>query len=278
LWKSKSARFGAIMAAIVVIISIVAPPLAPYAPSYFSRDLLHPPSYQHYMGTDEHGRDLFSRILYGGRITLLIAFVTVCLGGLLGIIWGLVAAYARGIAEHVLNRFIDISMSFPSIMTALFVLAIFGAGGEIPLVIAIALSLAPRFARVIRGATLPVLAEDFITAAKVLGAGHIRIQSRHVLPNIVAPITVLFSIYLPYVIILEASLSFLGLGVPPDMPTWGRIIADGKKYMQIAPWLMLCPGFAIIFTSVSFNILGDGLRDLFDPRSKARLSKEYNTQ
>jgi len=259
----------------VVFFSVIAPLISPYGPSEFTADLLQSPSLKHYLGTDEHGRDLFSRLLWGGRSTLSIAIITICLGGSFGILWGLITAYIKGVTGNVLNRFVDLSMSFPSIMTALFVLAIFGTGGKTPLIIAIAITLAPRFARVIRGSTLPILEEDFILAEKALGAGHLRILIGHVLPNLVAPITVLMSIFLPYVIILEAGLSFLGLGVPPDVPTWGRIIAEGKKYMQVAPWLMTFPGIAIIFTSVAFNILGDGLRDVFDPRSKTRLSSGY---
>jgi peptide/nickel transport system permease protein len=165
-------------------------------------------------------------------------------------------------------------MSFPSILTALFVLAIVGTAGKTALIVAIAFSFAPRVARVVYGATLPILHEDFILAEKALGAGHARILGIHVLPNLVAPITVLISIYLPAVILLEATLSFLGLGAPPDVPTWGRIISDGKKYMQVAPWLTIFPGIAIIVTSLGFNVLGDGLRDLLDPKSVTRLYKK----
>jgi ABC-type dipeptide/oligopeptide/nickel transport system permease subunit len=184
------------------------------------------------------------------------------------------AAYTgRNIAGLLLARLIDVGLSFPSIMTALLVLAIVGTGGKTALIIAIAFSYAPRIARVIFGSTLPILEQDFILAEKALGAGHLRILAIHVLPNLVAPITVLISIYLPHIILLEATLSFLGLGAPPDVPTWGRIIADGKGYMRVAPWLTVFPGIAIITTSLAFNLLGDGLRDLFDPRSATRLYK-----
>ena len=155
---------------------------------------------------------------------------------------------------------------------ALLILAIVGTGGRTPLIIAIAIAYTPRFARVICGSTLPLLEEDFILAEKALGAGHFRILAIHLLPNLVAQITVLVSIYLPYTIMLESTLSFLGLGVPPDIPTWGRIISDGKAYMQVAPWLTIFPGVAIIFTAMSFNLLGDGLRDVFDPKSASMLS------
>jgi peptide/nickel transport system permease protein len=259
------------MSLIVIVSSLIAPFVTPYGSSEFTADLLRPPSRNHYLGTDGHGRDLFSRILRGGRITLSLAITTICFAGSFGILWGLMGAYTRGMIGNFFNRAIDVVMSFPSIMLALLVLAIVGTGGKAPLIIAIAVAFAPRFARVIRGATLPILEEDFILAEKALGAGHVRILVVHLLPNLVAPITVLTSIYLPYVIMLESSLSFLGLGAPPDVPTWGRIIADGKAYMQVAPWLTIFPGIAIVFTALAFNLLGDGLRDLFDPRSATRL-------
>jgi peptide/nickel transport system permease protein len=269
--RSRLALWGAVMSVLVVLISLLAPMIAPYGVSQYTSDLLSPPSGSHYLGTDSHGRDLYSRILRGGRVTLSLALTTVFFAGILGTLWGLMAAYVPGIVGTLLNRGVDVIMSFPSIMLALLVLAIAGTGGKAPLVIAIAIALTPRFARVIHGSTLPILKEDFILAEKALGASHARILGVHVLPNLVAPITVLTSIYLPFVIILESSLSFLGLGAPPDVPTWGRIIADGKAHMQVAPWLTIFPGIAIIFTSLAFNLLGDGLRDLFDPKSSTRL-------
>ena len=272
--RSRLFLFGGIVSLTVMILSLIAPWIAPYGPSQFTNDLLQPPSRQHLLGTDRYGQDLFSLVLRGGRVTLSLAFVTAGLAASLGIAWGILAAYMRGITGIFLNRAIDALMSFPSILTALFVLAIVGTAGKTPLIIAIAFSFAPRVARVVYGSTLPILQEDFITAARALGAGHARMLGVHVLPNLVAPITVLVSLYLPAVILLEATLSFLGLGVPPDVPTWGRIISDGKKYMQIAPWLTIFPGIAIIVTSLAFNVLGDGLRDLLDPRSATRLYKK----
>lgn len=267
LWRSKSARFGGIMSLTVVILCLIAPFITPYSALEFSADILVPPCRNHYLGTDEYGRDLFARILSGGRITLTIAIVPLSFATVLGTLWGLLAAYKKGMVGTMLNRFIDVLMSFPAIMVALFVLAIFGTSGKAPLIIAIAIALSPRYARIISGSTLPILEEDFILAAQALGAGQLRIFLRHVLPNLVAPITVLTSIYLPYIIILESSLSFLGLGAPPEISTWGLIISDGKAYMRVAPWLTAFPGIAIIITGIAFNLLGDGLRDVFDPRS-----------
>lgn len=271
LFRSRLALYGSIMSLIVVIAGLIGPLIAPYGSSEFSADILKPPSRSHLLGSDNYGRDLFSRILWGTRVTLSLAIITVFFAGTFGILWGVLAAYTRGIVGNFINRTIDFVMSFPAIMTALFVLAIVGTGGKIPLIIAIAIALAPRFARVIRGSTVPILQEDFILAEKALGSGHLRILAVHVVPNLVAPITVLLSIYLPYVIILESGLSFLGLGAPPDVPTWGRIITDGKAYMQGAPWLTIFPGISIIFAALAFNLLGDGLRDVLDPRSVTRL-------
>jgi len=259
------------MTLIITIISLFSPLIVPHDPSEFSSNRLNPPGRTYLFGTDEHGRDLFSRILSGGRVTLSLAISIIAIAGTFGTFWGLIAAYLKGVAGDILSRTIDFSLSFPSIMTALIVLSIAGTSGKTPLIIAIAFALSPRFARVIRGTTLPILQEDFILAEKALGAGHTRILLMHLLPNLNGQIIVLISIYLPFVIILEASLSFLGLGAPPDIPTWGRIISDGKVYMQVAPWLTIFPGLTIVITALSFNLLGDGLRDLFDPKSVHRL-------
>ena len=269
--RSRLALYGAVMSLVVVSVSILAPLIAPYSASEFTDSLLSPPSENHFLGTDSHGRDLFSRILRGGAVTLSLAITIIFFSASFGTLWGLLAAYTKGAVGAIINRAIDVVMSFPSIMMSLLVLAIVGTGGRTALIIAIAIAYAPRFARVIRGSTLPILEEDFILAEKALGASHLRILALHILPNLVGSITVLTSLYLPYTIMLESTLSFLGLGVPPDIPTWGRIIADGKAYMRAAPWLTIFPGVAIIFTALAFNLLGDGLRDLLDPRSSTRL-------
>jgi peptide/nickel transport system permease protein len=274
LFRSRLVLAGGIMSLSVVIIAIIAPLIAPYGSSEFTDDLLRPPSGKYFLGTDDHGQDLLSRILRGSRITLFLAVTITAIAALFGVLWGLMAAYTSGVAAILFNRAIDVGLSFPSVMTALLVLAIVGAGGKTALIIAIVVSHAPRFARVIRGATLPLLEEDFILAERAVGAGHLTILGRHLVPNLIAPITVLISIDVPGVILLESALSFLGLGAPPDVPTWGRIIADGKGYIEIAPWLTIFPGLAILFTSLSFNVLGDGLRDIFDPRSATRLYKK----
>lgn len=270
-FRSKLGVVGSIIVLIVVIVSVLAPLISPYNVNTFSQDQLSPPSLVHLLGTDSFGRDLFSLILWGGLNTLLFAILTLTFSAAIGISWGLIAGYSGGIIDTLLSRAIDVMMSFPAMIIALLIIATLGTAGKIPLMLAIAATLSPRFARVIYGSTIPFRQNDFILAAKALGAREMRIILMHVLPNLAGPIIVLCSIFMPYVIILESSLSFLGLGVPPDFPTWGRIIADGRKYFQLAPWLTFFPGGAIMLSAIGFNLLGDGLRDVLDPRFAGKL-------
>lgn len=270
-FKSKFGVTGSVIVLIMGIGCILAPLISPYNINTFSQDQLSPPSFVHIMGTDSFGRDLFSLILWGGLNTLIFAILTLIFSAAIGISWGLIAGYSGGILDLLLSRAIDVMMSFPAMMIALLVIGTLGTAGRIPLLLAIAATLSPRFARVIYGSTIPFRQNDFILAAKALGAQEVRIILRHVLPNLVGPIIVLCSIFMPYVIILESSLSFLGLGAPPDLPTWGRIIADGRRYFQLAPWLTFFPGGAIMISAIGFNLLGDGLRDVLDPRFAGKL-------
>lgn len=269
--RSKLTVAGSALCITVVALSLLAPVIAPFSNLDLTADLLQPPSAKYMLGTDAHGRDLLSRILLGGGSTLLLAVSVVAIACTIGTLWGLTAAYLGRPTSTVLTRAMDVVLSFPPIMLALLVLAMFSAAGTAPLILGIAICYAPRIARVIRGAALPVLAEDFVLAEKALGASHMRILFLHVLPNLVGPIVVLATIYLPYSIMLESTLSFLGIGAPPDVPTWGRIIAEGKAYIQRAPWLTFFPGITIMLAALSFNLLGDGLRDVIDPRSSTRL-------
>lgn len=274
LWHSRLAVAGLVISTWIIILAIFAPFIATHSPSGLTLEMLNPPSAEHYFGTDSYGRDVFSRIVMGSRESLGIAIAALGIGFIGGSILGLLAAYFRGMIDNLCSRFVDIMMSFPSIMIALFVLAIFTTAGKTPLTIAIGLTLIPRFARVIRGSTLPICEEDYVLAAKAAGARNLRIIVRHIIPNLVGPIMVLCSIYLPYVILLESSLSFLGLGPPPEVPTWGRIIADGRPYLRTAPWVAVFPGIAIMITVIGFNLIGDGLRDLLDPKTAGRLTQQ----
>lgn len=271
LWHSRLAVAGLAISGWIIILAIFAPWIATHSPSELTLEMLKSPSTEHFFGTDSFGRDVFSRIMMGSRESLSIAIIAVGIGFIGGSGLGLLAAYFRGMIDTLCSRLVDIMMSFPSIMIALFVLAIFTTAGKTPLTIAIGLTLIPRFARVIRGSTLPICEKDYVLAAKAAGAGNLRIIVCHIIPNLVGPILVLCSIYLPYVILLESSLSFLGLGPPPDVPTWGRIIADGRPYLRMAPWVAVFPGIAIMITVIGFNLIGDGLRDLLDPKTAGKL-------
>lgn len=269
--KSRLAVAGSAVVLIISVLSIFAPLICPFDPQAFSADQLSPPSSTHLFGTDSFGRDVVSLLLDAGGGTLSLAVLTLVFSAVIGIAWGVVAGYAGAFTDTVLSRAMEALMSFPAMMAALLVMGIFGTTGRIPLMVAIAVTLAPRFARVMRGSTMPFREADFVLAARATGAAEVRILLRHVLPNLVAPILVLCSIYLPYVILLESSLSFLGLGAPPDAPTWGRIVAEGRQYFRIAPWLVLFPGAAITLSAIGFNLLGDGLRDVLDPHVRGKL-------
>lgn len=272
LWHSKLGVAGIFLVGSMLILTFFAPLIQTHPPSELSLSLLEPPSCQHYLGTDSYGRDVFSRIVMGSRESLSLALGALTIGFLGGSIGGLLAGYFGGVVDITISRFVDVVMSFPSIMIALFVVAIFGTAGKLPIMIAIGLALLPRFARVIRGSTLPIRQREYILAARAISASHLRIILRHIVPNLAGTLTVLCTIYFPLVILLEASLSFLGLGPPPDIPTWGRIIADGRPYLRLAPWVSVCPGIAIFITVIGFNLIGDGLRDLLDPKVASKLT------
>jgi peptide/nickel transport system permease protein len=275
LKKYKAMSIGGIIVMTVGFMALFAPILAPYSPSDHSSSILEAPSLKHFFGTDEYGRDVFSLIIWGSRITLTVAISSLLIGAIIGIIWGIIGGYARGTVHSLLNSIIDILLSYPSLMIALFVLALYGESGKETVIVAIGITLSPRFARVIRGATLPLREEDFILAANAQGASTYRIIRYHLLPNLVGPISVLISVYLPFVIILESSLSFIGVGMPPDVATWGRILSDGRSYLQLAPWIALFSGIAITITTIGFNVIGDGLRDFIDPKARSVIQQKY---
>lgn len=223
------------------------------------------PSAEFWLGTDQYGRDIYSRIIWGARTSLFIGFMTLIVGGLAGILLGLVAGYSSGVLDEALSRLIDVLMSFPSTLIALVVVGVAG-GSNLIVILAISIGLVPRFARVVRGQVLNLRGREFVVAAQALGASTPRILGRHVLRNAVGPILILATLYLPYAILVESTLTFLGVGVSPEQPTWGRIIADGRSYLQFAWWISVFPGVAIMVTVMGLNLLGDALRDLLDPR------------
>jgi len=226
--------------------------------------LLTGPSLAHPLGTDELGRDVWSRVVVGARVSLVVALAAV--GGALvaGSIIGVSAAWASGRVDNLIMRLMDLAIAFPSILLAMMIIAALGLGAR-SVIIAIALVNTPGFARIARGAVLGIKGELYIEAARALGAHESSIITRHVLPNISPPLIVGFSVSMGFAIIVEASLSFLGLGLPPPHPAWGSMLFKGKDFMEISPWGMIGPGLALTLTVVGFNLLGDGMRDLFDP-------------
>lgn len=267
---------AAIISALIIVFAIfcaLAPSLvAPHDP--YAQDLLRrlkPPSFMqggvegYYLGTDHLGRDSLSRIIYGARITLLVSLLAVVVSGILGVAAGLAAGYFGGKTDAVILRLIDMQLAFPLILLVIAVVAVIGPSLT-NLVIIMGLSGWPRFARIVRGATLSVKTLEFIDAARAIGARHLRIMTHHVLPNILSAIIVYASFDLARMILLEATLSFLGLGVQPPTATWGGMIADGKKYITTSWAVSLFPGAAIALIILAFNILGDELRDALDPQ------------
>jgi peptide/nickel transport system permease protein len=217
------------------------------------------------LGQDTFGRDVLARILFAGRVSLLVGLGSVVLGGAIGCVMGLVAGYAGGYAENAIMRVVDVLMAFPSLLLGLTVLAVLGPGlGK--MILAIGLVLAPAFARVMHGAALALQRREFVEAARSAGATTPRILGIHILPNVLGEIVVLASLWTASAIRVEANLSFIGLGVSPPTPTWGNMIRDGTPHLLNAPWLSVFPGLAILVTVLAFNLLGDGLRDVFDPR------------
>jgi len=284
LWRTftrnRTAVVGLILAILVVLTAIFAddwfiavfqdrkpePLLAPYNPvKQDTRNRLASPSDEHIMGLDSYGRDTWSRIVYGARVSLLVGIGSVLLGGSLGTFMGLIAGYMGGKVENTLMRIVDVLMAFPSLIMGLMVLAVLG-GGLFKMVLAIGIVLSPTFARVGHGATLAVKENEYVDAATAIGAGRFRIVRVHILPNILGEMVVLASIWTATAIRVEANLSFIGLGVSPPTPAWGSMIRDGTQHLGNAPWVSLFPGLAILITVLAFNLLGDGLRDILDPR------------
>jgi peptide/nickel transport system permease protein len=230
-------------------------------------DRMDGPDAVHIMGRDTFGRDIFARVLYAGRVSLLVGVGSVALGGVVGTLLGLIAGYSGRWVENLVMRAVDVLMAFPSLLLGLAVLAVLGAGLE-KMIVAIGIVLAPPFARVVHGATLSLKAREFVEAARCLGAGQSRIVGRHILPNLSGETIVLASLLTASAIRIEASLSFIGLGVSPPTPTWGNMIRDGAPLLLNSPWLSVFPGLAILVTVLAFNLMGDGLRDVLDPRSQ----------
>jgi dipeptide transport system permease protein len=255
----------------VAIVSIFWTPHDPLAVNLVDAKLIPPAfmdggTYRYLLGTDASGRDLLSRLMQGSQLSLIVGFVPVCLSLVLGVPFGLVAGYAGGKVDELIMRVNDVFLAFPSILLALIVVAVLGQG-VFNLMIAVGIAHAPTFARVVRGAVMSQVRQDYVQAATSLGARRPRIVIRHIFPNIVNALIVIFTIAFASALLEAAGLSFLGLGVRPPTPEWGSMLADGKEYFMDGWWMILAPGICIFLVVISLNILGDNLRDALDPRA-----------
>jgi peptide/nickel transport system permease protein len=265
--RSPLSAFWGCVAAAIILAAVSAPLLAPYEPlkSDF-RAMSKPPDARHYFGTDQIGRDVLSRVLYGSRASLTVAVGAVLFGTTLGALWGLASGYFGGRIDIVSQRIIEFLQSFPDLILAMAIAMALGAGiGTV--IVAIAITRIPFGGRVIRAVVLSLKEISYVEAARGLGASHLRIMLRHILPQCMAPYLILATTHLGVAIVIEAALGFLGVGIPPPTPTWGNMLADSLNAGLVPPWwLVLFPGLAITITVLAFNLLGDGIRDILDPR------------
>jgi ABC-type dipeptide/oligopeptide/nickel transport system permease subunit len=268
LVRNRSAMIGLCLLLVIVILCLLAPVIAPegYNQQHIREKFL-PPSWEHPCGTDNLGRDIFDRILYGGRISLLIGVVSTLFAAAVGIVIGLYAGFFGGRADNVTMRIIDIVMSIPAILLAITIAAALGTGVN-SAIIAIGISSIPIFARLTRAPIIQVKNEEYIEAARAISASNLRIMFRHLLPNILSPLIVQITINVALSIMLAAGLSFLGMGVQPPSPEWGAIITSAKVYIIDHSYMVTMPGIAMALTVIALNLFGDGLRDCLDPRLK----------
>jgi peptide/nickel transport system permease protein len=268
-WRNPIGMIGAAVVLLTVLVALAAPLIAPYDPDAQESERLLPPSGQNLMGTDELGRDTFSRIVFGARVSLQVGIISVFIALLVGAIFGIVAGFFGRRIDAWLMRGVDIMFAFPGLVLAIVIAGLLGAS-RTNAMIAIGLVYAPAFARVIRGSVLAVMSEPYVEAGRVIGATNGRLVGQYVVPNIVAPLIVMTSVYLSSAILSEAALSFLGLGTQPPEPAWGGMLNLARTYMEISPWMAIFPGLAIMIVVLGFNFLGDGLRDVLDPRLRER--------
>ena len=268
LLRNRLALGGMIITSIVVLTALFAPFIAPYDPLQLNiAQRLKPPTAEHLMGTDHLGRDIFSRVLFGAQISLQVGVVAVALGTIVGLIAGAAAGYIGKRVDTTIMGLMDAIYAFPAILLALVLVAAFGAS-LVTVMTAVAIVRIPIFARTVRGSVLAEREKEYVQAAQCIGVNPWAILFRHILPNTLAPLIVVTTTYFATAIVVEASLSFLGLGVPPPAASWGVMLNDGRKYMEAYPHVVIFPGAAISFTVLGFNLLGDGLRDVLDPRLK----------
>lgn len=270
LWRTftrnRTSLAGLVLALVVTILAIAAPLIARHDPlEQSSAQRLKPPDATYLMGRDTYGRDIFARVLNAGRISLMVGVGSVLVGGVIGTLLGLIAGYSGGWLETAIMRCLDVLMAFPSLLLGLAVLAVLGPGLS-KMILGIGLVLTPSFARIVHAQTLTIKHLEYVQAAQSLGAGQGRLLLVHILPGVLGEVVVMSSLLTASAIRIEASLSFIGLGVSAPTPTWGNMLREGIEFLNVAPWLAVFPATAILLTVLAFNLVGDGLRDVIDPR------------
>jgi peptide/nickel transport system permease protein len=279
-WLSRTWQFarrnplgaaGGLVIIVMFVLAAFADVIAPYNPVANAYDRLHqPPSFENWFGTDQFGRDVFSRIVYGARTALLVGFVSAFVGATIGLVLGVASAYFGGRVDLIFQRVLDVFMAFPLIIMALAVIAIFGTGAQ-NVIIAITIPFIPRCARVVRSSALAIREMPYIDAARANGFSHSRIILRHMAPNVMAPFLIMITAFVGQAILLEASLSYLGLGVQEPTPAWGLMLQGGaEEYAESAPWIAIFPGVAISLAVFGFSLFGDAIRDELDPKLRSQ--------
>jgi peptide/nickel transport system permease protein len=266
LSRSRGAVFGLLVVVGLLLVAVLAPIISPHDP--VDQELTNqnqPPSAGHWLGTDRLGRDILSRVIWGARLSFFTGVGSVLVGAVQGSVLGLVAGYYRGWTDGIIVRVVDLLLVFPLYLSAIFVVAVLGPS-QLNTILAVGIATTPAFARLTRGEVLGEREKEYVIAARALGGSNGRVIVRHIMPNIIAPLLVLASLNIGNAVLVEASLSFLGLGPPPPTPSWGLMVNDGMVVLRRAPWVSLFPGVAVALLVLGSNLLGDGLRDAFDPR------------
>jgi peptide/nickel transport system permease protein len=268
LRRSPGAMIGLVLIVLLLFAALAADLIA--SQGIDEQDLrkgLLPPGQGFLLGTDEFGRDMLSRIIHGARVSLRVGIIATAISAAVGVSLGAIAGYFGGRIDYLIQGMVDISWAFPTVLMAIFLIAVLGPG-LVNVMIAVGLVYWGGFARVVRGQVLSLREWEFVTAARAIGASDLRIMFRHIVPNILAPVIIMSTLMMGDAILIEATLSFVGMGAQPPIPSWGSILAGGRTYLALAPWVTIFPGIAIMLTVLGFNLLGDGLRDALDPRLK----------
>lgn len=269
--RNRIALAGLIIVLLLILMALFAPVLAPQDPAIQTlADKRMPPGATYWLGADEFGRDILSRVIYGARVALYVAVVAVALALVFGVAIGLVAGFAGGWVDTILMRLVDVMLSFPYLLLAIAIVATLGTGVQ-NTTLAVGIWATPSFARITRGQVLNIKGREYITAAEAVGVSGWRMVWRYILPNAIPPVIVFATLYMANAILLEAALSFLGLGVQPPQPSWGLMVASGRDFLRVAPHVATIPGVAIMLAVLGFNLLGDGLRDALDPRLRGQV-------